>query len=131
MDYANHVIQDVLISGLSDPDIRKDMLGTKDILTKPINDIIVFVETKEMAQNATPSATLSSISTFKQIAKEQLMTPSPVPAPSDRDRVTSCPDYKASFKMLTEGTQGWNTKPPRCVTTAEHVIGINVSAAGP
>ena len=55
VDYTDHVIWDVLLNGLSDPDSRKDILGTKDILTKPINDVIAFVETKKMVRNALPS----------------------------------------------------------------------------
>ena len=31
VDYTDHVIRDVLLNGLSDPDIRRDILGTLDI----------------------------------------------------------------------------------------------------
>ena len=123
VDYTDHMIQDVLINGLSDHDIREDILGMKDILTKAISDIITFVETKEMARNDLPSATLSSSLTFKQITTAQPMTLSPVPTPLDRDRVSTCPDCKASFKMFTEGTRGWTPSHTRCVLTAtEHKI---------
>ncbi|PFX22693.1 hypothetical protein AWC38_SpisGene12774 [Stylophora pistillata] len=111
VDYTDHVIRDVLLNGLSNPDIRRDVLGTKDILTKLINDVIALVENKEMARNALPSATLSSISTFKQISRAQPTPSPPAPGPSDRERVSTCPDCKASFMMFTEGTRGWNTKP--------------------
>ena len=104
VDYTDHVIRDVLLNGLSDPDIRRDVLGTKDILTKLINDVIALVENKEMARNALPSATLSSISTFKQISRAQPTPLPPAPGPSDRERVSTCPDCKASFMMFTEGT---------------------------
>lgn len=66
IDYTDHVIRDLLLNGVSDPDNRKDKLGMKDILTKLINDVIPFVETKEMARNALPSASLSSISTISR-----------------------------------------------------------------
>ena len=33
VNYTDHVIRDVLLNGLSDPDIRREVLGTKDILT--------------------------------------------------------------------------------------------------
>ena len=123
VDYTDHMIRDVLLNGLSDHDIREDILGMKDILTKAISDIITFVETKEMARNDLPSATLSSSLTFKQITQAQPMTLSPVPTPSDSDRVSTCPDCKASFKMFTEGTRGWTPSHTRCVLTAtEHEI---------
>lgn len=66
VDYTDHVIWDLLLNGVSDPDNRKDELGMKDILTKLINNVIAFVETKEMARNALPSASLSSISTISR-----------------------------------------------------------------
>ena len=113
IDYTDHVVRDVLLNGLSDPDIRRDVLETKDILTKPINDVIALVENKEMARNALPSASLSSISTFKQTKQAQPTTPpsAPVPTQSDRDRVATCPDCKTSYKIFAEGARGWNTKP--------------------
>ena len=113
VDYTDHVIRDVLSNGLSDPDIRRDVLGTKDLLTKPINDVIALVENKEMARNALPSASLSSISTFKQNKQAQPTTPpsDPVPAQSDRDKLGTCPDCKSRYKIFTESARGWNTKP--------------------
>ena len=107
--------------GLSDPDIRREVLGTKDILTKPINDAIALDENKEMARNALPSATFSSISTFKQAkqAPPTALTSATfsAQAPADRDKVFTCPDCKASFKIFTEDKRGWNTKPHQmCIT---------------
>ena len=115
VDYTDHVIRDVLLNDLSDFDIRREVLWTKDILTKPINDVIALVENKEMARNALPSATLSSISTFKQ-AKQAPPTPLTSATPSAqalavRDKVSTCPDCKTSFKIFTEGKRCWNTKP--------------------
>lgn len=66
VDYTDHVIWDLLLNGVSDPDNRKDELGMEDILTKLINNVITFVETKEMARNALPSASLSSILTISR-----------------------------------------------------------------
>ena len=66
-----------------------------------------------MARNALPSATLSSISTFKK-AKQ---APPTTPPTADRNRESTCPDCSASFKIFTEGARGWNTKPHQvCVT---------------
>ena len=38
-DYTNEMIRDVLLAGISDIDIRRDALGTDNILQKPINDV--------------------------------------------------------------------------------------------
>ena len=66
-----------------------------------------------MARNALPSATLSSISTFKK-AKQ---APPTTPPTADRNRESTCPDCSASFKIFTEGARGWKTKPHQvCIT---------------
>ena len=54
VDYTDHVIRDVLRNGISDPDIRREVLGTKNVLQTPVNDVIALVENKEMARNALP-----------------------------------------------------------------------------
>ena len=54
VDYTDHVIRDVLLNGTSDPDIRREVLGTTNILQTPVNDVIALVENKEMARNALP-----------------------------------------------------------------------------
>ena len=107
---TDHVIPDMLLNGLSDHNIHKDILGTKDILTKPINDVVASVETNEMARNVLPSATLQHLD-VQADNTSPAHNPVPALASSDRDRVSTCLDYKASFKMFTESTQGWNTKP--------------------
>jgi hypothetical protein len=65
VDYTDNVICDVLLNGLSDPDIRREILRTPNILNKPVNDVIALVENKEMAHNALPSLTLSAVSLFQ------------------------------------------------------------------
>ena len=51
VDYTDHVIRDTLLNGIVDEDIRRDLLGTADILTSPINTVIGLVENKEIARN--------------------------------------------------------------------------------
>ncbi|XP_068700869.1 uncharacterized protein [Montipora foliosa] len=66
VDCTDHVIRDVLLNGISDADIRREVLGTKNVLQTPVNDVIALVENKEMARNALPSSTLSAVSSFKR-----------------------------------------------------------------
>ena len=54
VDYTDHMICGTLVSGISDDEIRRDVMGIDSILTKSINDIIALVESKEMARNAVP-----------------------------------------------------------------------------
>ena len=65
VDFTDSIIRDVLIAGIVDLDIRREVLGTSVILERDVNDVISLVESKEMARNALPS-TASGISSFKR-----------------------------------------------------------------
>ena len=57
VDFTDSIIRDVLIAGIADLDIRREVLGTTAILERAVNDVISLVEGKEMARNAISSAT--------------------------------------------------------------------------
>ncbi|KAK3725257.1 hypothetical protein QZH41_001290 [Actinostola sp. cb2023] len=84
VDYTNHVIRDVLLNGISDPDIRREVLGTKDILKTPVNDVVSLVENKEMARNALPSSTLYAVSSFRRQQNPPTGTTAAPPSHTDR-----------------------------------------------
>ena len=104
------MIRDVILNGLYDTDIRKEVLGIAEILEKPINEFIALVETKEMARNALPSPTLSAVSSFQRLKKSPPAYAS-VPPPADRAKEATCPGCHATYKIFTEGARGWNEKP--------------------
>ena len=110
VDYNDHVICDVILNGLYDTDITREVLGIAGILEKPINEVIALVETKEMARNALPSPSLSAVSSF---AKQRKSPPNPVLTLSQADRAkeATCPGCHIAFKVFTEGARGWNEKP--------------------
>ena len=121
VDYTDHIIRDVLLNGIYDSDIRRKVLGTADILRKAVNEVIALVETKEMARNALPPATLSSMSSFQRQRKTPInSTPTSsasTPSPVDQGKAANCPDCQCSFNLFTEGARGWNTKPHQvCIT---------------
>jgi len=70
-DYTPLVVKDILISGIEDSEIRKDVLGMPDLDAKSDKDIIKFVEEKEIARNAlqmtTSTAALSSYSKIRKL----------------------------------------------------------------
>ena len=51
-DYTSLVVKDVLIAGIADNEVRKDLLGWTDLDSKSDKDIVKFVEEKEIAKNA-------------------------------------------------------------------------------
>ena len=59
-EYKDETVKDVLLSGIADTDIRREALSTTDIQKKSVNDVIAFVESREMARNATPSSNVLS-----------------------------------------------------------------------
>ena len=110
VDYTDHVIRDVILNGLYDTDIRKEVLGIAEILEKPITEFIALVETKEMARNALPSPTLSAVSSFQRLKKSPPAHAS-VPPPADRAKEATCPGCHVTYNIFTEGARGWNEKP--------------------
>ena len=110
VDYTDHIICDVILNGLYDTDIEREVLGIAGILEKPINEVIALVETKEMACNALPSPSLSAVSSFE---KQRKSPPNPVPTPSQVDwaKEVTCPGCHIAFKVFTEGARGWKKTP--------------------
>eukprot|EP00794_Sanderia_malayensis_P015539 gene15539-17124_t len=110
VDYTDHIIRDVLLNGIYDTDIRREVLGSLDILNKPINDVIALVEQKEMVRNALPTSNLSAMSAFQR-QKKTPTSPMPTPSQADQNKESTCPQCNSSFKLFTQGARGWNTKP--------------------
>ena len=113
VDYTDHVIVDVLLSGISDPDIKRDVLGSDSVLSKPVNDVIALVECKEMARNALPNSSLSAVSSFRRQTRTTPVPPRPVASSPDRMQRAPCPECRKPYPLFTEGARGWNTRPHR------------------
>jgi len=63
VNFTDVIVKDVLISGLSDDDIRKDVLGWSELDTKTVKETVTFIESKEMARDAlTKQISAASIS---------------------------------------------------------------------
>ena len=111
VDYTDHAIRDVILNGIADSDIRREVLGTTDILKKPVNDVIALVENKEMARSASSSSDMSAMSSFQRQQRAVTSNQSTTPTQSDKIKQASCPHCKTLFHVFTEGTRGWNSKP--------------------
>ena len=66
VDYTPEVIKDILLSGIYDHDVRREVLGNSITEDKSVNELIRFVEAKEAARNAAicgrPMATTAAAS---------------------------------------------------------------------
>ena len=52
VEFTNVIVKDVLISGLVDEEIRKEVLGWPDLDVKDVKETVSFIEAKEMARDA-------------------------------------------------------------------------------
>lgn len=117
VNYTHEMVRDVLLAGISDLDIRREALSMNDIQQRSINDIISFVEGREMARNATPGHTISALSSFK---RHQHPMPQTQPPPNskgpivtlDRNKTIPCPRCGSAFQPFKQRNNGsWNKKP--------------------
>ena len=68
--YTEEAIKNVMLAGVVDDDIRREIFSTEDILSRSSFDIISFIESKEMGRHATESLrTISAVSSFKRQKK--------------------------------------------------------------
>lgn len=126
VNYTDETIRDVLLAGTTDLDIRREALSVEGIQLKSVNDVIAFVEGREMARNALPSPSNSAISSFKRANTPRPNTattatdvqrptpthlpPPPTPPPADRVKQAPCPDCGRNFFVFSETARGWNRK---------------------
>ena len=69
-DYTQSSMRDVLLTGIADVDIRREALSCEELQNKSINEMISFVERREMSREQCKSSSLSAISTFKRIKSQ-------------------------------------------------------------
>ena len=107
-------MKDVLIAGIADLDIERDILGIDYVLDKSLTDVITLVESREMARNALPTpSSLDAILSFKK--SKSSLHPRHLTI-TEQLQTADCPVCKEKYRMFTEGRSGWNTKPHRqCV----------------
>ena len=117
INYTDHMIRDTLLNGIADDEIRREILGGADILTRAVNEIVALVESKEMARNAVPPTEVTSVSAVRRLhdadhracrnatsCRESHNLP-------DRSKQSRCPLCQHLFQLYKKGPRGWNTKP--------------------
>ena len=72
VDYTSMVVKDILISGIEDSDITKDVLAMPELDSRSDKDIVKFVEEKEIARNALQTTlTASAVSSYNRARKSR------------------------------------------------------------
>ena len=122
INYTDHMIRDTLLNGIADDEIRRKILGSADLLTRAVNEIVALVESKEMARNAVPPTKATSVSAVLRLhdadhrarrnatpCKESHNLP-------DRSKQSCCLLCQRLFQLYKKEARGWNIKP--CVLNA-------------
>lgn len=79
-DFTEMIVKDVLINGLNDEEIKKEVLGWADVDDKTVEEALSFIEGKEMARDAMKSSdNVAPISSYKSRAKASNMHPASCP----------------------------------------------------
>jgi len=52
VDFSAIIVKYVLVNGLADADIKREVLGWKDLDSSALADTVAFLENKEMARDA-------------------------------------------------------------------------------
>ena len=105
-NYTEEVIKDVMLAGINDIDIRREVLGIQNIHSKTVNDIISLVESREMGRHATGSNhSVAAVSTFKMQKRADY------PKENNKNKQIPCPSCKTMFSPYRKRRSGWNTKP--------------------
>jgi hypothetical protein len=119
VNYTDETIRDVLLTGIADLDIRREALGVEGSLLPTTNDVIGFVEGREMARNALPSHSVTSaMSSFKRgrnnaTARNSGSRALPTldtrtPSTAEKAKQAPCPDCRKTFFLFKETSFGWN-----------------------
>ena len=66
VNYTNEIIRHVIVAGLYDDEIRRDIFGLNNLENMLVADLVTIVEGKEIAREATRDQSVAAISQFKR-----------------------------------------------------------------
>jgi len=112
------MVRDILLNGIADNDICIEALSADGMQERAVNEVIAFVESREIAQNANPtSAALSTLSAYKRTGKHNTNASRNSSAQrsnytsSEREKTAKCSDCDKTFHLFTKKMRGWDNKP--------------------
>ena len=112
VDFTDTISKYVLINGLDDADVRREALGWKELDTCSLSEAIAFVESKEMARDATDrensenSAAHGGRSTYKKANDD--------PRLKQKVKCRDCSEETAKFALNRFGKIGERTYCNEC-----------------
>ena len=126
------MIRDTLLNGISDFDIRREILGSIGILTTAVNIVIVLVEIKEMARNAIPAPNVSVASAFRFqkaiIISKNCCSSSRNSFPANPLKQSPYPICKKQFTCIEKALVGGTPNRTLCISIAfAHVTAPSIA----
>ena len=124
INYTDHMIQDTLLNGIADNEIRREILGGADMLTRAVNKVIALVKAKEMARNAVPLTEVKSVSAVQRLhdadrrARRNAIPRRESHNLPDRSKQSRCPLCSQFFQLYKKGPRGWNPNLIPCLLNA-------------
>ena len=141
IDYTNEMIRHVILNGLYDDEIRRDIFGQRDLETMSVSDLISLIEGKETAREAT---TCPSANAFSQYRKGFNNKPTPARSSkqsTDFDQKGKCSTCGNIFKLFKKMANGkvnkkpfincqdcWKINNPRNTGGGDHKDNVDASA---
>jgi hypothetical protein len=110
VEYTNEVIKDVIVNGISDTEIQRDVLGWHELDTKVASETVTFIESKEMARDALANGTsTSAMSAYRKEKKN----PSELDNKEKEKKTGKCPKCDKEYKLYKYFTNSrkYNVKP--------------------
>ena len=119
VDYSTAMVKDVLLNGIADADIKREILSNAMLGTKSVQEVVTVVEAKEAARDTVLSgraAQAAASSTFKNAAKGRApATPAANPTltsgPPHIPREKKCRCGNAYFDYAERSNGGCNARP--------------------
>ena len=78
VDYTSAIVKDVLVAGIADSDLRREVLSWNELDDKDAKDVVTFIESKEVAIKAWSGSSNSALSnsSYKKQVKGSLQNES-------------------------------------------------------
>ena len=100
VNYTNEMIRHVILNGLYDDEIRRDIFGQHNLDTMDVNDLIMMIESRETARDATSSSSANAISQFKRRQKEDSRVSNEY---NRKEKCNTCGTLFKVFKKMQNG----------------------------
>ena len=108
VNYTDHKIRDTLLNGIADDEVRREILGSADVLIGAVNEIVALVESKEMARNAVSAVQRLHDADHRARRNAILRRESNNLPVRSKQRCSLC---QRLFQLYKNGPRDWNTKP--------------------